>query len=65
MEIGTGTAVTIMSQATWKALFPGLPLQQQDGLKTYTAEGILVLEQCQVTVQHNGQTASHSYHRWL
>lgn len=55
MEIDTGAAVTIMSQATWQTLFPDLSLQKSSVvLKTYTAEQMPVVGQREVKVSYNG-----------
>ena len=57
MEVDTGAAVTIMSQTTWKTLFPDLSLQKSSiVLRTYTAEQMSVVGQREVTVSCNDQT---------
>ena len=56
IEVDTGAAITLISQATWKNLFPKLTLQKSRvTLKTYTAEKLRVLGQREVSVEHNGQ----------
>ena len=53
MEVDTGAAVTLISQATWKSMFPSTVLQKSTlNLHTYTAEPISVLGQLNVKVKH-------------
>ena len=56
MELDTGAAVSIMSSTAWRTLFPRQTLKEADvALRTYTAEKMSVLGQCQVNVKVNGQ----------
>ena len=56
MELDTGAAVSIMSSTAWQTLFPRQTLKEADvALRTYTAEKMSVLGQCQVNVKVNGR----------
>ena len=60
MEIDTGAAVSLVSEATYKTLFPGLPLSKPAlKLRTYTAEPITVLGRLQVRVKYKKYKGSH------
>ena len=56
MEVDTGAAVSIISEATYKSLFTDSKLQKCDVvLRTYTDERMTVLGQFQVQVTHGQQ----------
>ena len=56
MEVDTGAAVLLMSQATQEHVFPQAMLQQSAiNMRTYTREPIEVLGELQVTAVYNGQ----------
>ena len=58
MEIDTGTAVSIILEATQTKLFPHLKLHKSKVvLKTYTDEPIQVKGQLNVHVNYKGQTS--------
>ena len=58
MELDTGAAVSIISDATRKALFPTAKLQHSSvNLRTYTGEPIQVAGELLVKVQHGQQEA--------
>ena len=58
MEVDTGAAVSIISEATRTKLFPHLKLRKSKVvLKTYTDEPIQVKGQLNVHVNYNGQTS--------
>ena len=58
MEVDTGAAVSIISEATRTKLFPHLKLHKSKVvLKTYTDEPIQVKGQLNVHVNYNGQTS--------
>ena len=60
MEIDTGAAVSLVSEATYKTLFPGLPLSKPAlKLRTYTAEPITVLGRLRVRVKYKKYKGSH------
>ena len=50
MEVDTGTGLSLMSEATFRCLWPGLDL-------AYSKEPIPVLGQCNVNIDNQGQTA--------
>ena len=57
MEVDTGAAVSIISEETYKKLFPNLNLQKVPiGLKTYTGESIPVLGEIVVEVKYQKQS---------
>ena len=61
MEIDTGAAVTLISQATQKALFPQAELQKSTvTLRTYTTEPLGVVGQMEVKVRHRGYEGTHT-----
>ena len=56
MELDTGAAVSITSDATTKALFPGQKLHKSKlVLKTYTKEPMQVIGNLHVRVQYGTQ----------
>lgn len=56
MELDTGAAVSIISDATRKALFPDKKLHKSEGvLKTYTDEPMQVLGNLNVRVKYGSQ----------
>ena len=56
MEVDTGAAVSVISETTYKELFPNLTLKIVPmGLKTYTGEGIPVLGEVVVEVSYHEQ----------
>ena len=58
MEVDTGAAVTLMSEALYKRLWPGRDLKaSRVHLKTYSGEAIPVVGGCNVNVTYQGQTA--------
>ena len=60
MEIDTGAAVTLISEATLRSLLPHLPLSKPTmRLRTYTAQPISVLGQALVEVKYNDYSGSH------
>ena len=57
MEVDTGAAVSIISEATRKALFPNAVLHNSSvNLKTYTGEPIDVLGEILAVVRHQNET---------
>ncbi len=51
MELDTGAAMTIVSERTWKATFPKLPLRKSTvKLRTYTGEPLEIAGECEVPV---------------
>ena len=50
MEVDTGAGLCLMSEATFRCLWPGLDL-------AYSKEPIPVLGQCNVNIDYQGQTA--------
>ena len=57
MEVDAGAAVSIISEETYKKLFPNLNLQKVSiGLKTYTGESIPVLGEIVVEVKYQEQS---------
>ena len=58
MEVDTGAAVSLVSEATYWSLFPMVQLQSSTTkLRTYSGEPLTVLGQQEVKVQHEEQTA--------
>ena len=58
MEVDTGAAVSLVSEMTYRSLFPTLQLQpSMTKLRTYSGEPLTVLGQQEVKVQHGEQTA--------
>ena len=58
MEVDTGAAVSLVSEMTYRSLFPTLQLQpSMTKLRTYSGEPLTVLGQREVKVQHGEQTA--------
>ena len=56
MELDTGATVSLISQNTFKRLFPGTELQQSSTkLHSYSGESISVLGQLQIDVSYDGQ----------
>ena len=56
MEVDTGTAVSVISETTYKELFPNLTLKEVPmGLKTYAGERIPVLGEVVVEVSYHEQ----------
>ena len=56
MEVDTGAAVLVISEKTYKGLFPNLTLKEAPmGLKTYTGERIPVLGEVVVEVSYQQQ----------
>ena len=56
MELDTGATVSLISQNTFKRLFPGTELQQSSTkLHSYSGESISVLGQLQVDVSYDDQ----------
>jgi len=54
MEVATGAALSIVSERTWKTLFPGIALKEADiVLKTYTNERMAVKGELLVQVVYN------------
>ena len=61
MEVDTGAAVTLISQATLRALFPQAELQKSTlTLHTYTTESLGVVGQLEVKVRHRGYEGNHT-----
>ena len=57
MELDTGAAMTIMSEAQYSELFPEMELRESKVLlKTYSRERLSVKGEIAVCVQHNGQS---------
>ncbi|KAI5086647.1 hypothetical protein C0J45_23302, partial [Silurus meridionalis] len=57
MEIDTGAAVSLVSDAVYREILSHLPLKPPDVvLKTYTGESVTMKGLTQVTVELNGQT---------
>nr|XP_055048287.1 uncharacterized protein K02A2.6-like [Misgurnus anguillicaudatus] len=57
MEIDTGAAVSLVSEAVYSEILSHLPLKPPDVvLKTYTGESVTMKGLTQVTVELNGQT---------
>ena len=57
IEVNTGAAMTIMSETTFKGLWPGRDLQpSQVCLQAYTKEPIPVVGCCKVNTEYNGQS---------
>ena len=60
MEVDTGAAVSLMSEATQKKLFPQAKLQKTTlRLQTYTAETLSVLGTLEVLVNYGNYTGKH------
>ena len=56
MELDTGAAYSIISEDSWKSLFPNAKLEDIDlPLATYTGESLNVLGQMSVQVQYEDQ----------
>ena len=61
MEVDTGAAVSLMSEATQKKLFPQAKLQKTTlRLQTYTAETLSVLGTLEVLVNYGNYTGKHT-----
>ena len=59
MEVDTGAAVSIMSQAQFSQIFPDESLLSSDiRLKTYTGQSMEVVGESIVNVAHNQQSES-------
>ena len=57
MELNTGSAVSLVSQQTFKRLWPKTPLEALDVvLKTYSRERIKTVRKDKVTVRYNTQS---------
>ena len=58
MEVDTGAAMSLMSEATFSKLWPGRELHpSQVRLQTYSKEPLTILGCCNVNVCYQGQTA--------
>ena len=58
MEVDTGAALSLISEATYQRLWPRRELRtSQVRLQSYTKETIPVLGCCNVNVDYQGQTA--------
>ena len=61
MEVDTGVAVTLMSEATQKKLFPNAKLSKSTvKLQTYTAESLQVLGTLEVQVRYGSYVGKHN-----
>ena len=61
MEIDTGAALSIISEATQKPVFPKAHLSKSSvALQTYSSEPFTVLGQMKVSVSYNGYDGNHS-----
>ena len=61
MEIDTGAAVSIISEATQKRVFPKARLRKSSvALQTYSSEPLTVLGQMKVKVSYQGYKGTHS-----
>ena len=61
MEIDTGAAVTVMSNKSFKSLFPRITVQETTvRLRTYMAKEMPVLGQRTVNVQYGDYSWSHT-----
>ena len=61
MEVDTGAAVSLMSEATQKRLFPQVKLQKTTmKLQTYTAEALSVLGTLEVQVKYGNYEGKHN-----
>ena len=57
MEIDTGAAVSLISDTTYKSLFPEVPLRASSvSLRTYTSESVPVLGEFDASIQYETQT---------
>ena len=57
MELDTGSAVTLVSEHTFKSKWPDTPLQVSNvKLRTYSNESLQVLGQIEAKIQYNKQT---------
>ena len=58
MELDTGASVSLVSERTWRKLFPRVPLEHSEiRLSTYSGEGLPVLGKRTVQVQYGTQEA--------
>ena len=56
MEVNTGAAVSLISEKNWKEVLSGTPLKKSSlMLRTYTAEQMPVVGECQVVFQCSDQ----------
>ena len=56
MEVDTGAAVSLIFEKNWKEVLSGTPLRKSYLiLRTYTAEQMPVVGECQVVVQYDDQ----------
>lgn len=61
MEVDTGAAVSLMSEAMWHHLFPTVVLENLNmRLHTYTAQPITVVGQCTVKVKYQTYAGEHT-----
>ena len=58
MEVDTGASMSIMSESTFKELWPGRSLHTTDvRLQSYSKEPIPVVGSCYVNIGYKGQSA--------
>jgi len=58
MEVDTGAAVSLVSEKTYRSLFPKAPLQPSTTkLRTYSGEPLAVVGQREVEIKHGEQSA--------
>ena len=60
MEVDTGAVVSVVSEATWLAVFPSVPLTNCAlSLHTFTFQPVEVLGQIMVQVRYKGYAGTH------